>query len=275
MQRVADVLVASNHNAKQAIVALLSGPYAAAQTISPTPNEGSPRENELLLGQIGGGKMFTPTQLNRRIQATVGLKWYSNAQISRDLPALLDLRLGYQLLYGGIDSGSITARERVPSPVTAAVASRMANEVACFAVAQDFTWADALDRHLFQFVEIDTVPKDEDGNPIEANMAAIEANIEHLHAFILGEDISNNLEERTATKELFLEVWDAYNETGSDALNSKCQALYDLDVSDGLKFYPDDGSGPRNKIDSDPNRTIRSWMAVVSYLLSDLYFLME
>ncbi len=205
-----------------------------------------------VLAEIGMGRLLTPEQLGRRIEAATGTPWTD--PISGDEPLKTELRQ----YYGGIDSKFLTTRATHLDSMMANVAERMANEVACQAL-EDFA-KPAEERRLFPYVEWDYAPEEEHGYEVPALAAAIEDNVRYLHEHLLGERLAPGDPELERTIGLWNTVWEAGQlgiETGAfdAALPSPC-------VVDGV-------------LESDPGYTLRAWMAVLSYLLADYRFLYE
>jgi hypothetical protein len=145
----------------------------------------------------------------------------------------------------------------------AAVQDRMADEVACAATAWDFMQQKD-QRYLFRNVEVGDTP--------QSAADAIKQNIKYLHAQLLGEDVAIDDPEVLRTYQLFV-----------DTLAEGTQKLKDKTVGTGLSYncqgrknwitgaeVPD-----ANRLRDDKSYVIRSWMAVVTYLLSDYRFLYE
>ena len=143
----------------------------------------------------------------RKIRALTGVRWESTGGTGY-------LTSTYRILYGGIDSDAVVARLGQPNAVMAAVMKRMANEVACKATAFDFTKAKDK-RLLFPAVDVDTEPEGADAE------AAIKANIKHLHARLLGEQLADDSAELAATYKLFVETY----KEGLGALGGACYAI--------------------------------------------------
>lgn len=211
------------------------------------------------LADMGSARLLPPEALHRRILATVGIPW------RRDNVDVLLSTNYFRFFYGGIDSASVTVRLTEMNGVMANIAERMANEVACAATASDLTLA-PLDRKLLPLVE----PGDLPGTP--AGDAMIRANVMHLHEQLLGESLHEDDPEIDRTVELFMAVYDngrAQLSTGtaSPELPAPCQAVNDRATGMPLPA----GS----EIITDPDFTIRAWMATVAYLLGDVRFLYE
>jgi hypothetical protein len=101
---------------------------------------------------------------------------------------------------------------------------------------------------------------------------AIKKNIQYLHAQILGEDLSLDDPEVARTYQLF-----------ADTFAEGTQKLQDKTVNTGLQY---NCQGRKNwitgadvpdamRLKDDKNYVVRSWMAVITYLLSDYRFLYE
>jgi hypothetical protein len=197
--------------------------------------------------------------LARNIAAVMGFHWWRGDKLEW-------LTNDYNLLYGGIDSDAVTTRLGTPNGIMINVAARMSAEVSCAGVAYDFTKArDA--RALFPYVDPSYRPLDDNGYEIPEAISRIRHNIQYLHQRILGETLSDSDPELDRTYQLFLETWRELHGIGDGSLQWDCQGRWDRTT---FKDLPMD-----QIIDNDRNFTIRSWMAVVTYLLSDYKFLYE
>jgi hypothetical protein len=265
---------AQNFNLKVVFKGIIKSPYYRGKTLTAAPGD----KGELYEG-IGTGRWLTPEMLNRKIQATLGVPWRKRWEwdnIIKDKNEGKDLRLGrglwllddFKLLYGGIDSDNVPFRLQTPNGISASVAWRMANEMACAAVPWDF-WKPKDQRRLFPVAD----PKDRpefNNKAVGEAQQAIKANLTHLHRVLLGEALSPEDPEIKRSFDLFLETWRelAANESQKDKkqdLPWECHARYDYD---NLAFIPDD-----QQIRKDEDYTIRAWMAVTTYLLLDHRFL--
>jgi hypothetical protein len=231
-KQLGKTFVESNYNFKTLIKEIVKSPYYRAFNVAePTPK----RQSEL--ADLGTSRILSPEMLHRKIQATTGTSWEVNGD-----PVLMDTDR-FMLLYGGIDSVSITERMTEPNALAASIARRMSNDVSCLATARDFA-RPAGERFLFPAVETDVTDE-----------AAVRENLVHLHFQLLGERVEDGDPELERSYNLFQDVYNDYSSGDyGDGLPGRCQA---------------DG------VNGDPNRTIRSWMAVVSYMLSSYKFLHE
>ncbi|MBA3550488.1 MAG: DUF1588 domain-containing protein [Nannocystis sp.] len=219
------------------------------------------------LATLGTAQYMTPEQLDRKIEAVTGYPWRPN----RDQPDFLTNGNEYRIFYGGIDSNSITQRISDPNGIMANIAIRLGNEMSCLATARDFS-ADPSDRLLFPYVERSFVPEDDNQFAVPAVTDAIRANIQHLYDHVLGESYDLNDPEITAAYNLFVNIW-------KDGKNGVKAGTYSVDLAGACRSTNDYWTGnelPENrKIAQDPDYTIRAWMGVLSFMLSDYKFLHE
>ncbi len=224
--------VDSNYSFRKLIKEIVKSPfYRAYNAGNVTPK----RQAEL--ADLGTSRLLSPEMLSRKITATTGITWENNGRNVLLNPG------EFLLLYGGIDSVSITTRMKEPNALAASIARRMSNEVSCRATPTDFTRPVA-ERLLFPTVE-----------PGQTDAATVRAGITHLYWQLLGEKYADG----DAEIERAYSLWNDIQQDGSNGnygnqLPGSCRV-------DGLS--------------DDPDYTIRSWMAVVSYMLSDYGYLYE
>lgn len=194
---------------------------------------------------VGTGKLLTPEQLNRKLTDITGFEWAYG-----ETNALAQV---YSLVYGGIDSFGITERATELTTLMSTVVTAMANEASCPIVNNDFSYPIA-SRKLFVDVELDTLPSNDP--------EAIRSNIQHLHRLFFGEDLASNDPEIDATYGLFEAIWTARQAAGkSQLVSSKSELCIFENVEDPIQV--------------DPNQTLRSWAAVVNYMMRDYKFIYE
>lgn len=230
-------------------------------------------EQKVELSEVGMGRLLIPEQLNRKILAVLGYPW-------RDYKYNGDLLLRgdqYRLLYGGIDSDDVTKRVTAPNGIMSNIVDRMSNEMSCMVVPRDFQKAKE-DRRLFPYVDPSESPKDKNGYEIPVAVESIKKNIQHLHKLILGERLDLDDPEIARTYKLFLDVW----QQGQDGMSSSDEMIssrYSKDLPGECQVHNDYWSGadlPEGEhLSEDPNYTVRSWMAVTAYLLTDYGFVYE
>jgi hypothetical protein len=235
---------------------------------------GLDRSRELELAEVGMGRLLIPEQLNRKIVATTGYPWGDRADPEQGFEGrdyLTDPN-EYLMFYGGIDSIDTVERITEPNGIMANVAKRMANEMSCRAVPQDFG-RPAAERKLFPLVESNFQPEDGNGFEVPASAAAIRSNIQYLIQRMWGEYRDINDPEIDRIFGLYVEVWKdgqaglriPEGEEGSYGTFLGCQATEDFWTGEPLA----------TPVTEDPNYSIRAWMAVMTYMLSDFRFLTE
>lgn len=245
LQSVAQRFVAGSagngkHNLKDLLVDLVMSEHFRANSVTQMTSI-----QAVELEEIGTGKLLTPEQLNRKMIDVTGFNWRYGTVSA--------LESTYGLIYGGIDSLGITIRATDLTTLMSSVVSTMANEVSCSMVAQDFGRTQS-QRKLFPNVELTTLPT--------TNPTAIRTNIQHLHRQLLGEELAATDAEINATFTLFQTVWNARiaAKKGS-AVNTTTEVC----IFEGLV----------TPVRTDANQTLRSWAAVVNYLIRDYKFIHE
>ena len=250
LRRVGEELKANHFNLKVVFKALVK-----SEAFRAVDGKGPPGR----LAGLGAGRLLTPELLSRRITALTGVSWlrYDRKEW---------LRNDYNLLYGGIDSNVVTERLTEPNGIMSNLGLRMADEVSCLVTAWEFT-RPAASRSLLPLVEIADRPEDDKGVAQVMAGQRIRANVRHLHARLLGEELADGDPEIERTTQLFLDTYRELAATKKGDLPYDCQGRWDRTTGAAL---------PKEKIiDQDKSYTIRSWMAVVSYLLADWKFLHE
>lgn len=229
--------IESGFNLKSLVSKIVNGPYFLTSNASVDANIDQ-------VSHLGMGKLLTPRQLNQKIKAlTDGYVWA--APKSRD--TLLDIGT-YRLLYGGIDSKIVTTRTTDPTSLMIGVQDRIANQTACKMVPTDFN--KTTDRTMFPLVEITDTP-----DTIQGAMR-IKQNIVYLHKHFLGELISADDEVVERTYRLYTDVRSL---TQGQQLPTNCRG----------------GLAATNPVYIDADRSVRPWMAVITYLMSNFRFLYE
>jgi hypothetical protein len=216
------------------------------------------------LSELGTSRLSTPERLARKLEALSGVRWQRY-----DGRHALDT--DYRVLYGGIDSSSVTQRLTQPNGIMANVQWRAANAVSCRATAWDFTKPQA-SRALFPHVAVEDAPETPAGDETPAAVERIKRNIQYLHERILGERLAADDPEIERTYGLFLETLregrariTAEDESGD--LVWDCRGRWNRDTGEELP------EGER--VERDRDYIVRSWMAVITYLLSDYRHLYE
>jgi hypothetical protein len=176
----------------------------------------------------------------------------------------------YRLMFGGTDWDATPDRYREPNAMSVRIALRMGNEVSCVAVSQDFSLKDPAARKLFRGVSLTTTPE-------AGGEAAIRSEIRRLHRFLLNEELAEGDPELEATYSLWIASRTAAVGTGGSGGRNggggnsfRCGASASFTAAETP--YPDD---THDAITSDPDGTVRAWMAVIAYLLADGRFFLQ
>jgi hypothetical protein len=210
---------------------------------------------------MGVGQLLTPEQLNRKIEALTGKSWQhvwdsDNKQLLRD----------YYGLFGGIDSDSVSERATELNTLMSAVAGRLSQELPCRVVIDEFEQAKE-QRLLFNLVDMSDTPS--------SNNAAVRNQINQLIDRLWGHQVHTELEiEQEQAYQLFNAVWQ------DRVANAPSTWLYHNDESAGPNAGDDDEFcvldwENTQALRHDEHHTVRSWMALLTYLLSDFSILYE
>jgi hypothetical protein len=191
------------------------------------------------LHDLGVARLLAPEQLERKIEALFGTRW---GKVEKEM----------KILYGGIDSKSVTERLTEPSGAMGAIQRIMANDVSCRHVAADFALEPAK-RRLFPHVEKDIVP----GSDPTAD-AKILKTIVHLHEYLLDSRETVDHPEVERTFQLFA------------AVVAEAKKHNEIDKRDTYHC----GRIDDKRVD-DQHYTQRGWRTVVTYLLRQPEFLYE
>jgi hypothetical protein len=213
------------------------------------------------MSSMGVGQLLTPEQLDRKLEALVGKRWQhiwdeNNIQLLRD----------YYGLFGGIDSDSINERATELNTLMSAVAGRMSQELPCRVVIDEFE-QDKAQRLLFNQVDISDTPT--------SNNTAVRNQINQLIARLWGSQVHTDLAvEQEQAYQLFNAVWQ------DRVANAPSIWLYHNDETDGPNAGDDDEfcvlDWENNQaLRHDEHHTVRTWMALLTYLLSDFSILYE
>lgn len=221
--------------------------------------------NDGALLLAGTAQLLTPEKLNRKIRVTTGFPWRKSRNSTDNL---LDR---YEMLYGGIDSNSVTERLDEPNGIIANIGLRMATEVACLTVSNDFAIPKD-QRRLFPWVEIGYQPITADGLPVPEAEKRIRKNIQYLHYRLTGEHLDENAIEIDEVYALWFSTWtEGRNRVASGEESANLHHMCDVtnDYWTGASLAVED------RVVTDTDYTIRAWMAVMTYELSDYRFLFE
>lgn len=261
LKEIAEGFAEGGYDLRFVVRELIKSEFFRAANVSAPPDEDHAAE----LMTVGTASFLPPEQLSRKVEAVTGYPWRQNPTSTEFLLSGNE----YRIFYGGIDSDSITSRIREPNGLMANIAARMANEMACWSTARDFSNLPP-DRRLFPFVEPDFKPEDENGFAIPAVTDAIKANLQHLHKHVLGEQLALTDPQIDRSYQLFVGIW-------KDGKAGLADGTYSPNLPGGCASQNDWWTGnplpDERKISADPDYTIRAWMGVMTYLLSDYRFL--
>jgi hypothetical protein len=249
---LANQFKASNYNIKFLVKSLLKSPYFRAKGIS--------GGYQTLHPTTGSQQLLTPRMLDDKIYELLGVRWTTNNLVTgthylykSDLSSGLAI---FDLLYGGINFDDIVERIVSANTVMTSIQDKMAMEVGCRATLADFFRPQA-QRKLLVGVENTAVPNN------SADIAAIKNTIKNLHLHLWGEANQVDLD---AAYELFYTIQTQGKSMGIGAAMT-CRLNNDPDTAVSL---------PNNqRITNDPEFTMRSWGAVIAYMLMDYRFLVE
>lgn len=264
---IARAFADSNYNLKTVFKGIIHSQYFKAKNAG----AGLSKEQQIELSEVGMGRLMPPEQLNRKIKAVLGYPWRGGVY---DGDLLLQGNQ-YRLLYGGIDSIDVNKRVTEPNGIMANIADRMANEMACYSVPRDFQKPKE-ERMLFRYVDKDSEPQDVNGFDVVPSVEAIKKNIQFLHKHVLGERLELSDPEIQRTYDLFLQTWREGKEGMADeakkdqyptSLPGPCRVERD--------FWTDKDLPEDQRLTEDEKYTVRAWMSVTTYLLSDYAFIYE
>ena len=138
VEELANAFVASDYNVKSLLADMVLSPWFRTTAV----DQGLSDIQQQALETVGRGRLLTPEELDRKNRAVFGRTW---GQPAEDDPYSYTPRSnfsdpwrGYATFYGGIDSAAVTSRNRDKTPLMSNVTEKMAVELACQVVLQDF-----------------------------------------------------------------------------------------------------------------------------------------
>ena len=235
IEQIAHRFAESKFNLKIAIKAMIASDFYQADGLAMLTQDPG---RKVELDDVGIVRLLSPEQLERKIGAVFGKRWGR-------------LNDAFHVLYGGIDSITVTERNGDPSGAMGAIQRLMANDVACYHVARDFR-LEPSNRVLFPQIEPDVVPGD------EAADQKVRLAIVHLHQRLLGREDSPTHPEVDRTFKLFTAILADAKEKG----RYETRETYYCGGREDFKT-------------EDPHYTHRAWRGVITYLLRQHEFLYE
>jgi len=110
------------------------------------------------LATVGGGRLLTPEELDRKNLAVFGRTWRyrpGDAHNPGRYSALFGGGSEFNGFYGGIDGATVTRRNRELTPLMSNVVESMATELSCLVVAEQFNLP-ASERAIFKTIDRST-----------------------------------------------------------------------------------------------------------------------
>lgn len=276
--------MANGMNLRRVVVALVKSPWFRARAASA---EIGPMQRDM-----GNGFLLGPEILSRKYEAVMGFHAgdiRNESRFSRQGYKRHWLNEEWETMFGGHNSKSVTKRADAVSPTMLAAATYIGNIMACRS-SFDFT-RPAGERTLFPLVEVTTVPvtpRTGVGLPLIAvpeNEAKIRQNIAYLMWRLWGVREATDSAAVNQGFSLFKDVWTTLEASNLDKESKdqghdwdfadySCRGRWDWTTANSAKNgFPELPSDRR--IEQDRNFTVRSWQAVLTWMLSDYRFLHE
>ena len=237
LRKVEQDWINDDWNLKTLIKSIVLSPYWRAAALD-TPNN-----LDSYTRLIEGERLLSPEMIYRKVKAVLGVEW-NNFKLHHKDARLQNLPM--IILYGGIDSHSVINRSQTANGMMSAIQERYASDIACAATVQDFSLK-AKDRHLFANI-------DSDIEPTARNKQQLLGVLQQLHFKLHGDDLALNDAQLQRSYELLSAVWQQGQGSNKHTLPKACRT---------------------KTITKDPNYMITSWMAVLTYLISDYGFAFE
>ena len=237
----------------------------------------------MALRDAGAKRLLTPEELARKTAAITGVQW--GRRPTNTLPPFdrwpSHLTRDYRLIYGGIDSHSITERARDITAVMAGVAKRHAAGVSCPIVMRELYLLPDAERRLFAGIDRHVT-----------DASAIRNKLVDLHDKLLGVQVTPDSPEVEAAYQFFVDVWQRKRESGDAGANFRelrCdwhgwhgdirfyeEILDDVVVVHGDKYgrwHDFDWNRINRFLDgidfSDPHHIAQTWVVVLAAMMTD------
>ena len=217
------------YNVKDLLVDLVTSKWGRAERVAATS-----AARDVELKDAGSSTMLSPAALQRKLVGLVGSGWteFNNPYAS------------WALNYGDFDGVGRTNRAQSHTMMQTVTVDRLVASQSC-----NFAKADldkpAASRLLFPQVTLADTPA------TTAGLAAITANVRHLHKWLWKDDVAETDAEVQRTVKLFTDTW-------ADRATAPARPV---------------NCAYNNN--NDANYTGRSWAAVLAYMLGDVKFLYE
>lgn len=237
------------YNLKDLLVAIFVSDWFKAEVFSGATEKSVEHSN------LGVGNILTPEQLHRRLEGSLGVGWDVNeinsAKMNRFIRcseeymtyAQLSEPNCYAILYGGIDSESVTERVKTVNSIMVKISERVALEVSCQAVREDFDRSND-SRYLLKDINASWTPN--------SNESEIRGVIQLWMSKLWGETHAVDSSEVQATFDLLDSLWQM--EQGANQTRP-CDDGDDLTSS------------------NDSSHMKRAWSDLLYYFMTDYKFL--
>ncbi len=241
----------NNQNIKIIVKELIKTKYFRAEGITDSSNF----EAHANTGTV---RLLSIPALNKKLKSLLGTEWV-NFYTTRYENKLLPLAE----LYSNPDT-SENGEVTVATASNVAIQRKLALDMSCNIVPREFFFENIDDRLLMKKVSKTQVPTNSDGSKNIEGESAIIANIQHLHMHLFGEKLNASHPEIQKIYKLWVDTWTSGNnlikqDTTLTAL--PCTVTYHPTTQVALST--------NQRLLTDPNYVIRSWIMVMTYLLSD------
>ncbi len=292
------------YNARDLLTEMTLSPWFRAESYT---NESPVRRTALR--HAGAERLLSPEELARKTASISGYRWGRHTSgFLHEVGNLDGDGVGrggsYELLYGGIDSDGMDRRARSVTPLMAAVAQGHAIRASCAIVQREFFMWSEDRRRLFDGIESTATPVSgipaSDGETVQdwpvvggnqalhSGSAQIRRKLVDLHWKLFGVTVNADSPDIDAAYRLFVSVWERKRATeGGHFHDNRTQCpIEDTRYFDGIiddAVVSDEWGNSRidwNRVNrfwdfdmQDPDHTVRTWVVVLAYLMSDYRYL--
>ena len=231
--------VASGYNIQVAIKELMQSPYYRSKDIAAA----LPASDAAMLETLVPYRWTGPDVLNTKLLATTGMTLYSSGGQFNGWGWLNQpLVREYEGLLGGVDAmAGVTLPNYSATGLMVRISTTTASQVACQLVASEFDAAPAA-RHLLAGVDPNVLPDN------AAHVAQIKSSIAAVYQWVTGATAAEVQANLNDAYDIFTSSIAADAGANDSSLPSACQ---------------------HGSITQDPTHTVRAWIAVMAYILSD------
>ncbi len=264
----------SDYNLKNLLVEMMMSPWFRARSSSSTD-----KQEAYLLAGLASRQLLTPERLSRKTQALTGYRWGYTTYPDPLTPWESNLETRFRGLYGGIDSLTVTKRQRDLTALMSTVAQSFALESACPIVVREFTLPDAR-RRLFGGITATMTPI--------TNEAQIKQKLVQLEKILLGNVYTVDSPRITQLYKLFVDTWQEKKQNGQYSLGYPMVCDWTSDHTIFADLPPpvplrDAGNGvwgwsfqPDQYLQFDDPQAIKlTWVVVIAYFLGHYQYLHE